>query len=72
VDGAELDAERLERRREPRHELVEAEDLADAVADPARDGLARGVADPDLVLECGERVVAELCQCREGGPQHLA
>src|SRR5439155_15102657 len=47
VHGAELDPEPAERRREPRHELVEAEGLADAVAEPTRERLAVRVAKAD-------------------------
>src|SRR5438132_11410675 len=72
VDGAELDPQSLERRPETRDEVVEAQDLADAVADPARERLTGRVAQPDLVLERGQRVVAELGQCAERASQDFA
>ena len=71
VHRGELDVERLECAHQRVHEPVVAADLAQAVADPARQRLAVLVPDTNLVLDGRHHVVAERRHVVEDRSVHL-
>ena len=72
VDRVELDAQRLERRRERAHKRLETPDLGQAVAQPARKRFVVRIPEPDLVLDRGNGLVAQLGQATQDAAQDLA
>ena len=56
----------------PLHEMLEPRHLAEAVAEPARERAIVAVAQPDLVFDCRERLIAELAELLEHTAQGLA
>src|SRR5439155_10611276 len=72
VHSGELDPKPLQSADQLVEEAVIAPDLAEAVADAARRGLLLGIPDPDLVLDRGQHLVAELLDTGEDPPENFS
>src|ERR1700686_1903862 len=71
VNGGQLDSQGLKGRSEGAHKGIESAQLPQAVAEPAGEGLGIRIPQPQLVLDRGDGLVAELCQPGEHAAQDL-
>src|SRR3989441_7293977 len=68
----QLDAKGVKRRGERSDKGVEPLELGEAVADTGGQRAPIGIADPHLILQRGERLVAEFRQSSQNASKHLA
>jgi hypothetical protein len=72
MDGRELDPEPVHGANELVEEAIVAADLVQAVADTGRRRVSLGIPDPDLILDRGHHLVAQIFRVGEDPPEDLA